>query len=80
MLVLLALAFSLGQTRDATQITDEITVLETELDASNDTAPVERVVTRAVPREMRALAENFVLPPRSLDAGRVFRPPRDLAA
>jgi hypothetical protein len=75
LLVLVALAFSLGDLRDATQITDEVSLLEAEPDAEPESIVVDSSITRAIPRQV-ALHENLVAPPRSLDAGRVFRPPR----
>jgi hypothetical protein len=80
LLVLIALAFSLGEVHDAMQVTEEVSFVEAEPEPQQETITAEWAGANAVPRHRGALPENFVLPPRSLDAGRVFRPPRLLAA
>jgi hypothetical protein len=76
LLVLVALAVSLGDTRDATSVPDQVTLLETELESGSEMVVIDAPIARAVPRQIAALAEILARPPRPLDAGRVFRPPR----
>lgn len=85
LLVLVALALSLGDLRDGTrintQVTDEVSLLEAEL---SDPAPepilVEHPISHIVPRRLVVLPDLLELPPRLPDTGRVFRPPRSLVA
>jgi hypothetical protein len=81
--VLIALALSLGDLHDETDVVDhisQVSLLEHEPEIADPTFSVETSITRAVPRRAYALAEIFLLPPLSFDAGRIERPPRVLVA
>lgn len=78
--VLVALALSLGGVRDATLVVDEVSILEVEPEPLTEAIEVAYDVAHALPRHLATHAEIFVSPPRSFDAGGVFRPPRLLAA
>lgn len=80
LLVLVALAFSLGDTRAATNVPDQVSLLDVEPEAGVELLVIDHAIARALPRQILPLAELSVLFPRSLDEGGVFRPPRVLAA
>ncbi len=80
LLVLVALAFSLGDTRDASNVADQVSLLDVEPEAGSELLVIDHAIVRALPRQILPLAEAFVLFPRSLDEGGVFRPPRLLPA
>jgi hypothetical protein len=80
LLVLVVLAVSLGGLRDATLVVDEVSILEVEPEPVSEVVHVEYDAPHARPRHLRTLAEILLSPPRSFDAGGVFRPPRLLAA
>jgi hypothetical protein len=78
LLVLVALAFSLGDLRDATQVADEVSLIESEptADVTPDVVIAGYTFARSLPREVGMLPDVIVFVPRSRDAGRIFRPPR----
>lgn len=81
LLVLIALAFSLGEVRDATEASDrQVSLFEVEPELGADPIVIEHSIEFVLPRVLGVHRENLALPPCSMDAGRVFRPPRLLAA
>lgn len=81
LLVLIALALSLGEVRDATDtMNQQVSLLEVEPELNADPIVIEQSIVYVLPRSLGVYRENLALPPCALDAGRVFRPPRVLAA
>ena len=83
LLVLIALAFSLGDLHDETEVVDQVSqvsLLEHEPEIADPTFPIETSITRALPWRAYTLAEIFVLPSLAFDAGSIERPPRLLVA
>ncbi len=82
LLLLIALAFSLGDLHDESEVLDHtsVSLLEHEPELADPVFSVETSITCAVPRCAFTLAEIFVLPPLAFDSVRIERPPRVMAA
>lgn len=86
LLVLVSLAFALGDVRhellvaDAVELADELSLAGTDSDVALDVFVMEPAITRALPSPHVVLVQTFIHPPLSFDASRVFRPPRALVA
>jgi hypothetical protein len=78
LLVLFALAFTLGEVRDDAS-PDQISFLEVEPEVGAELIVIEHSLAAALPRLLGMPPEYLALPRSSMDAGRVFRPPRALA-
>ncbi|MFN0253417.1 MAG: hypothetical protein ACKV2T_41490 [Kofleriaceae bacterium] len=75
LLVLIALAFSLGEVRDADTV-EQISFLEVEPEVGAELIAIEHSLAASPPRQLGMPPEHLAVAPLSMDAGRVFRPPR----
>lgn len=77
--VLVCLAFSLGELRAATDVPDEIAMLEAEpSDPPLDPLEVPHAIVQSVPDQVGVLPEISTTVPPLRDTAMLFRPPRRL--